>query len=119
MFSAPSQSLLSQTYIADRYRRASGSRRGDFGRVRRDRRAAYRFVRHYAEMVAVMFLGMYVLMAPAGWLLGAFGTSSSHLSPAMNTFLMAMTMTGPMVAWMRYRGHAWRPTVEMAASMLI
>jgi hypothetical protein len=23
-----------------------------------------------------------------------------------------------MVAWMRYRGHAWRPNMEMAASML-
>jgi hypothetical protein len=32
---------------------------------------------------------------------------------------MGLTMTVPMVAWMRYRGHAWRPTNEMAASMLI
>jgi hypothetical protein len=77
------------------------------------------FLRHYAEMVAVMFLGMFVLMAPTGWLFSAFGTSWSHLSPAMNTFAMALTMTGPMVAWMRYRGHAWRPTIEMAASMII
>jgi hypothetical protein len=37
----------------------------------------------------------------------------------MNTFVMALTMTVPMVAWMRYRGHAWRPNLEMAASMLI
>jgi hypothetical protein len=78
-----------------------------------------RFVLHYFEMVVVMFLGMYVLMAPAGLLLGAFGTSWSGLSPAMNTFTMALTMTVPMVAWMRYRGHAWRANIEMAASMLI
>jgi hypothetical protein len=58
-------------------------------------------------MVVVMFAGMFVLMAPIGMLLGAFGTSWSRLSPAMNTFVMALTMTGPMVAWMRYRGHAW------------
>jgi hypothetical protein len=32
---------------------------------------------------------------------------------------MALTMTVPMVAWMRVRGHAWRPNAEMAASMLI
>jgi hypothetical protein len=70
-------------------------------------------------MVVVMFLGMFVLMAPAGWLFGAFGTSWSALSPAMNTFAMALTMTLPMVALMRYRGHAWRPNAEMAASMLI
>jgi hypothetical protein len=25
----------------------------------------------------------------------------------------------PMVAWMRYRGHGWAPSNEMAASMLI
>ena len=24
-----------------------------------------------------------------------------------------------MVVWMRYGGHAWRPNIEMAASMLI
>jgi hypothetical protein len=70
-------------------------------------------------MVAVMFAGMYALMAPTGVLLGAFGTSWSRLSPAMNVFTMALTMTVPMVAWMRYRGHAWRPNLEMAASMLI
>jgi hypothetical protein len=70
-------------------------------------------------MVFVMFAGMLVLMAPAGWLFGAFGTSWSRLSPAMNVFAMALTMTVPMVAWMRYRGHAWRPNLEMAASMLV
>jgi hypothetical protein len=30
-----------------------------------------------------------------------------------------VTMTVPMVGWMRYRGHGWRPSAEMAASMLI
>jgi hypothetical protein len=83
------------------------------------RRSAYRFVRHYIEMAVVMFAGMFVLMAPMGALLGAFGTSWSRLSPAANVFVMSLTMTAPMVAWMRYRGHAWRPNVEMAASMLI
>ena len=32
---------------------------------------------------------------------------------------MAVTMTLPMIAWMRFRGHAWRPCNEMAASMLL
>jgi hypothetical protein len=77
------------------------------------------FVRHYVEMVVVMFLGMFVLGMPAGLLLGALGTSWSDLSPAMMLFAMAVTMTAPMVAWMRYRGHAWRPNMEMAASMFI
>jgi flagellar biosynthetic protein FliP len=68
-------------------------------------------------MVAVMFAGMFALMAPTGWVLSAFG--ASRLSPAMNVFEMAVTMTAPMVVWMRYRGHAWRPNIEMATSMLI
>ncbi|MBV9918393.1 MAG: hypothetical protein JO153_17990 [Solirubrobacterales bacterium] len=84
-----------------------------------DGRSKYRFARHYAEMVAVMFIGMFVLMRPTGWLLSAFGTSWSHLHPAMNVFVMALTMTLPMVAWMHYRGHVWRPNAEMAASMLV
>jgi hypothetical protein len=83
------------------------------------RRPSVRFALHYTEMVAVMFIGMFVLMAPTGRLLGAVGTSWSGLSPAMNTFTMALTMAVPMVGWMRYRGHAWRPNAEMAASMLI
>jgi len=77
------------------------------------------FARHYVEMVVVMFGGMVVLGVPAGWLMGALGTSWSRLSPAMMVFVMAVTMTAPMVAWMRFRGHAWRPTAEMAASMLL
>jgi hypothetical protein len=32
---------------------------------------------------------------------------------------MAVWMTVPMVAWMRHRGHDWRPCVEMAAAMVV
>lgn len=78
-----------------------------------------RFFRHYAEMVAVMFLGMFALSMPADWLFGALGASTSSQHPVMMLLSMGITMTVPMVAWMRYRGHAWRPTNEMAASMLI
>jgi hypothetical protein len=70
-------------------------------------------------MIVVMFAGMFILMAPTGWLFGALGTSWSRLSPAMNVFAMALTMTVPMVAWMYYRGHGWRVNAEMAASMLV
>ena len=78
-----------------------------------------RFIRHYAEMVAAMFLGMFALSKPADWLFSALGASTSSQHPAMMLFSMGVTMTVPMVAWMRFRGHAWRPTNEMAASMLI
>lgn len=34
-------------------------------------------------------------------------------------FGMAVTMTVPMVAWMRHRGHGWPASAEMSASMFI
>ena len=80
------------------------------------------FSRHYAEMVAVMFLGMAVLGLPAGWALGVADSSWADLgadAPAAMLLLMAATMTVPMVAWMRRRGHGWRPTNEMSASMIV
>jgi hypothetical protein len=78
-----------------------------------------RFFLHYAEMVAAMFIGMLALSKPADLLFSALGTSTSSQHPAMMLFSMGVTMTVPMIAWMRFRGHAWRPTNEMAASMLI
>jgi hypothetical protein len=80
------------------------------------------FIRHYAEMVVVMFAGMVVLGLPGEAALHAIGSGTSELretAPAMVFLGMATTMTLPMVAWMRYRGHRWQPTLEMAASMVI
>ena len=94
--------------IADRHREPSAIRSSS------DHGSTSRFLLHYVEMVAVMFAGMFVLMSATGPVV-----SWSALSPAMYTFAMAMTMTLPMVAWMRFRGHSWRANLEMAASMLI
>jgi hypothetical protein len=80
------------------------------------------FIRHYAEMLVAMFLGMAVLGTPALLALGAAGVSSAELrsdAPALMLLGMGVTMTVPMVAWMRYRGHGWDASSEMAASMLI
>jgi hypothetical protein len=82
-------------------------------------RSTRRFIRHYLEMVAAMFLGMITLGVPAGWLFSAFGTSWSGLSPAMMLLAMAVTMSLPMAGWMRYRGHGWRTTMDMVAAMLL
>jgi hypothetical protein len=81
-----------------------------------------RFIRHYVEMVAVMFLGMGVLALPTGWALRAAGSSWSELhtdAPALMLLGMAVTMTAPMVAWMAYRGHERRANAEMSAAMLV
>ena len=80
------------------------------------------FIRHYIEMVVVMFAGMIVLGLPGEAALKALGSGTSELredAPAVVFLGMAATMTIPMVAWMRYRGHGWGASNEMAASMFI
>jgi hypothetical protein len=76
------------------------------------------FVRHYVEMVVAMFLGMGVLLPPLGAALRAVGTSL-HDSDVLMISVMAVTMTAPMVAWMRYRGHGWPACADMTAAMAI
>jgi hypothetical protein len=83
---------------------------------------ARHFTRHYIEMVVAMLAGMAILGIPAVALLGALGSSTSELradAPALLLVGMATTMTVPMVAWMRFRGHGWAASNEMAASMFI
>jgi hypothetical protein len=70
------------------------------------------FIRHYVEMVVVMFVGMAVLWTPASLVVNTDGTA-----PMLAT--MAFTMTAPMIPWMRWRGHRWQPTLEMAGSMVV
>jgi hypothetical protein len=80
------------------------------------------FIRHYLEMLAAMFLGMGVLSMPALMALGVAGVSSAELradAPALLLLGMGITMTLPMVGWMRFRGHGWRASNEMASSMLV
>jgi hypothetical protein len=81
--------------------------------------SARRFVGHYLEMVAAMFVGMFALGMPADLLLRTVGVSSAGHHPTRMLATMAVTMTIPMIAWMRYRGHAWRPSMEMAGSMIL
>jgi len=71
------------------------------------------FVVHYLEMVAAMVVGMVVLGAASSALLDLPDRTAVMLTE------MAVVMTVPMVAWMRFRGHGWRPCHEMAASMLL
>ena len=80
------------------------------------------FVRHYIEMVAAMFIGMFALGLPLAALLGAAGIDVSTWQTDARELLllgMAFTMSVPMAAWMRYRGHGWAPVWEMTASMFV
>ena len=79
------------------------------------------FARHYLEMLVAMLLGMAVLGTVSGAALGAFGVTTSEFEQDVPALLLAMAinMTVPMVAWMRYRGHAPARSFEMAMSMVV
>ena len=82
----------------------------------------FTFTRHYLEMVVAMLLGMFVLGGALAVALEAAGVDVSNWeteAPAMLLLGMATTMTVPMVAWMRHRGHGWAPCWEMAAAMFV
>ena len=71
------------------------------------------FISHYVEMLIAMFLGMGVL----GGGVAAAGVAVDP--PELALLWRAFTMSAPMVAWMRYRGHGWGASAEMTASMFI
>ena len=78
------------------------------------------FVRHYIEMVIAMLLGMLVLGGAGSALLGLVGVEVGDWrddAPELLLLGMAFTLTAPMVAWMRHRGHGWGPAWEMAGAM--
>lgn len=79
--------------------------------------ALRRFARHYVEMVLVMVVGMMVLHPV--WMLATAGASEAGVlrSVEVESLVMATTMAAPMAAWMRFRGHRGRPTVEMGVAM--
>ncbi len=77
------------------------------------------FVRHFAEMVAAMAVGMVVLHPLWMFLLDAAGASGLMHNPYTGALIMATNMTVAMSAWMRIRGHRWQPIVEMGAAMYV
>jgi hypothetical protein len=81
------------------------------------------FVGHYIEMVVAMYAGMFILGMPLADLAGVVGVNTANLDETAPAFVfldMAVAMTVPMVAWMRFRHrHGWQPSLEMAAAMFI
>jgi len=80
------------------------------------------FVRHYVEMVVAMFLGMFLLGLPLAALLVVVGVDVAAWKTDARELLllgMAFTMSVPMAAWMRHRGHGWAPVWEMTGSMFL
>jgi hypothetical protein len=83
------------------------------------RPSAKRFALHFAEMVVAMAVGM-VALHPL-WMLGLDGLGAGWLmhNPYTGALIMATNMTLAMSAWMKIRGHRWRPIVEMGAAMYL
>ena len=74
--------------------------------------------RHYAEMAIVMLVGMAVLAIPAQLVTDTLLPGVDPDDPTLMLARMGVIMTLPMVPWMRWRGHPWRPCLEMAAAMI-
>ena len=75
------------------------------------------FVRHYLEMVLAMLAGMVVLGVPGALALDSAGVDTDAAGVLL--IGMATSMTVPMVAWMRHRGHGWAPSADMALAMFL
>ena len=79
----------------------------------------WRFLRHYLEMVAAMFAGMAVLGGAVRGTLALAGSEFPTQNAELSSLEMAFTMSIGMVVWMRYRGHGWVSTLEMAGVMFV
>lgn len=77
------------------------------------------FVSHLAQMVLAMMIGMVVGYGGFLAIVGKSGTQARQDYPTASLLVMALSMTIPMVAWMRFRRHTWRNSIEMGAAMLV
>jgi hypothetical protein len=93
----------------------SGSRPASHGHARHSR---WRFLRHYLEMLAAMFVGMVVVGGAVRGVLALAGLEFPAQYPELAALEMAFDMSAGMVVWMRHRGHGWPSTFEMAGAML-
>ena len=89
------------------------------GRIQGGAKRAGRFGRHFLEMCAVMCLGGGLLIALFFGAAAFLGFSDlRQQAPVLSALVIAVILAGAMVAWMRFRRMAWRPTLEMAGSSI-
>lgn len=70
-------------------------------------------------MLLAMFVGMAVLGGPAAGVLAFTGTNLADVPVALKALGMTVSMTVPMVVWMRHRGHEEGRIAEMAGAMVV
>lgn len=74
-----------------------------------------RFLLHFVEMCMVMCVSGIILSVLFFQAAAALGyTNLPRTAPELSVFVIAVNLSVPMAAWMRYRGMEWRPTLEMA-----
>ena len=83
------------------------------------RLSARKFALHFAEMVVAMAIGMVALHPVWMVVLDALGAGELMDNPYTGALIMATNMTVAMSAWMKVRGHRWRPIAEMGAAMYL
>ncbi|MGY1650329.1 hypothetical protein [Geodermatophilus sp. SYSU D01119] len=83
------------------------------------RLTAKRFTVHFLEMVVAMAVGMVALHPVWTWALDVVDAPDLMENPYTGALIMATNMTVAMSAWMRVRGHRWRPVAEMGAAMYL
>jgi hypothetical protein len=90
------------------------------GRVAHVVQPVGRFALHLFEMCVVMCAGAVVLSVLFFGAAGVLGYPNlPETAPELSVFVIALHLSVPMLAWMRYRGMAWRPTLEMAGSTMV
>jgi hypothetical protein len=75
---------------------------------------------HFGEMCLVMCVGaisLSLLFFGGAALLGY--TDLPERAPVLTVLIIAINLSLPMAVWMRFRGMAWRPTLEMSGSTMV
>ncbi len=95
------------------------TKRGPPMRLRRILQKTGRFVLHFFEMCMACCVGGVTL--GVAFFGGAALIGYPDLidqAPFFSTLMLAIILTVPMVAWMRFRHHQWRPTLEMGSATM-
>lgn len=77
------------------------------------------FLRHLIEMAVAMMVGMIASAAIFLSVVEMTAAEAMRQHAVLFVTLQACGMTLAMVNWMRYRGHAWRSSAEMAGAMVV
>ena len=81
--------------------------------------SAKKLTLHFLELVVAMAVGMVALHPVWTLVLDAVGAPGLMHNPYTGALIMATNMTVAMSAWMKVRGHRWRPIAEMGAAMYL